>query len=278
MFGLDQPAFPVADILQERAHAGKTGRVLFNGPQQQVGEISLLQGRILHAKIGDHRGESALYCILKWGACQWKWLDGETTPETSIFQPVETLLMNFAFVSELSEQELKFHFAAESLAACATGHSLNIVVRGGEISGFRVALDQRCLMIGRDSFLCNFVISDASISSRHGMLIRNGNAVRYEDLGSTNGSWKDGELVTEVDLKVGDVINLASVSIILVDFGEIDHPREKTNLDLLKTYQGYPLVHLEPLGSDLKPVQHDRPMHETTKLERLPSAHLEPTR
>lgn len=252
---MNPPVFPIADILQARAHAGKTGRLIFEGTAG-LGEIYLLQGRILHARLGEVMGEAALYTILKWGACPWDWIEGEITQESSVFQSIDTMLVNYAFVADLSEKELieRFGMSPSKRDGNREVKPLSLVVGGGEIEPFRCDLIHPCIILGRDPLLCNLAVSDRSISNRHGMFLSNGSAVRYEDLGSTNGSWKNGELFTDLDMHVGDIFNAAMVSVELVDFSELENPKPSTDVEQLKKYSNLPNFEIEPLGSDLKPI------------------------
>jgi len=221
-----------------------------------MGEIFLLQGRVLHARLGEVMGEAALYTILKWGVSPWDWIEGEITQESSVFQSIDTMLVNYAFVADLSEKELieRFGMATSSRDGNRSLKPLSLIISGGEPKPFRCDLVHPCIILGRDSMLCNLVVTDRSISNRHGMFLTNGSAVRYEDLGSTNGSWRNGELFTDLDMQVGDVFNAAMVIVELVDFSELENPRSDTDIELLKKYSDLPNIPIEPLGSDLKPI------------------------
>jgi pSer/pThr/pTyr-binding forkhead associated (FHA) protein len=58
------------------------------------------------------------------------------------------------------------------------------------------------------------VVDHPSISAHHALLLRTGASYWLKDLNSTNGTWINGDCVTEVELKDGDTIRFGSVSAI----------------------------------------------------------------
>ena len=58
------------------------------------------------------------------------------------------------------------------------------------------------------------VVDHPSISAHHALLLRTGASYSLKDLNSTNGTWINGDCVTDVELKDGDAIRFGSVSAI----------------------------------------------------------------
>ena len=58
------------------------------------------------------------------------------------------------------------------------------------------------------------VVDHPSISAYHALLLRTGASYWLKDLNSTNGTWMNGDCVTDVELKDGDTIRFGSVSAI----------------------------------------------------------------
>ena len=58
------------------------------------------------------------------------------------------------------------------------------------------------------------VVDHPSISAYHALLLRTGTSYWLKDLNSTNGTWMNGDCVTDVELKDGDTIRFGSVSAI----------------------------------------------------------------
>jgi pSer/pThr/pTyr-binding forkhead associated (FHA) protein len=56
-------------------------------------------------------------------------------------------------------------------------------------------------------------VRNHAVSGHHGQFVRSDDGgYRYEDLHSTNGSYLDGEAITNVELKDGDVLSLGVVA------------------------------------------------------------------
>ncbi|MBU6399678.1 MAG: FHA domain-containing protein [Verrucomicrobia bacterium] len=56
-----------------------------------------------------------------------------------------------------------------------------------------------------------FQVAEASVSSHHCEVLLHGNDVVVKDLGSTNGTFVNGERITEATLKPGQILRLGSV-------------------------------------------------------------------
>jgi two-component system, NtrC family, sensor kinase len=70
-----------------------------------------------------------------------------------------------------------------------------------------------------------FQIADASVSSHHCIISLKGSEVVVKDLGSTNGSFINGEQITEATLKVGQILRLGSIDVRL-ESGEAEAPKK----------------------------------------------------
>jgi len=58
------------------------------------------------------------------------------------------------------------------------------------------------------------VVDHPSVSAQHALLLRTGASYWLKDLNSTNGTWINGDCVTDVELKDGDTIRFGFVSAI----------------------------------------------------------------
>ena len=87
------------------------------------------------------------------------------------------------------------------------------IVRGPS-AGERFILDISEVTIGRDP-KCEVFLNDRTVSRRHAHLaIQNGRAY-IEDLGSLNGTWVDGAIVSQGDLHNGSTIQIGTFKMIL---------------------------------------------------------------
>ncbi|HXG49129.1 MAG TPA: FHA domain-containing protein [Methylomirabilota bacterium] len=82
-----------------------------------------------------------------------------------------------------------------------------------------------------------FEIPEASVSSHHAELLLRGNEVLVRDLGSTNGTFINGERITEGVLKPGQLLRLGTVDMRL-ESTEAAPPKKKEHLDHTRIIQG----------------------------------------
>jgi hypothetical protein len=79
-----------------------------------------------------------------------------------------------------------------------------------ELKGERIEVDP-AVVIGRSAD-CDVILNDNYLSSRHARLANDDGELTLEDLGSTNGSYVNQELVRgRVQLERGDVVQLGGV-------------------------------------------------------------------
>lgn len=85
-----------------------------------------------------------------------------------------------------------------------------LIAQTGPLKGQRFVLD-RALVIGREAS-CDVTIPDRQVSRFHARVSPGGMGVMLEDLGSKNGTHRNGETVSgTVDLKDGDMVQIALI-------------------------------------------------------------------
>ena len=90
------------------------------------------------------------------------------------------------------------------------GAEPTLVVIAGRRSGQRLAVPAGETTIGRDA-ASELVFDDEGVSRHHAMLVRAAHTVTIEDVGSTNGTWVNGEAVSSArELRPGDRIQLGT--------------------------------------------------------------------
>jgi predicted component of type VI protein secretion system len=96
------------------------------------------------------------------------------------------------------------------------------VMRSGPTPGVIFPIEGDQLVIGRDS-TNGVAINDAEISRKHSRLSFQGGKYVLEDLGSTNGTFVNGQrLAGPVVLKPGDVVSLGEQIVLMYDAINID--------------------------------------------------------
>ncbi len=97
-----------------------------------------------------------------------------------------------------------------------------LVMRSGPTPGAVYPLEGDQLTIGRDSTNA-VVINDAEISRRHSRLTFQGGKYVIEDLGSTNGTFVNGQRLSgPYVLKAGDVLALGEQIVLMYDAVNVD--------------------------------------------------------
>src|SRR5512146_320830 len=107
--------------------------------------------------------------------------------------------------------------------------NFRLVMRSGPSVGKTYPLDKNELFIGRD--LSNdIVINDPEISRRHSRLFTQGNTFVIEDLGSTNGTFVNGQrLVGPNVLRPGDVITFGERMSLVYESSDFDQDATVVN-------------------------------------------------
>jgi pSer/pThr/pTyr-binding forkhead associated (FHA) protein len=82
----------------------------------------------------------------------------------------------------------------------------------GERRSFSVARD--VTVVGRRED-CDLRIPLGDISRKHCRLIKDGNVLKLEDLGSSNGTYRNGERIQETELSPGDTIELGPIAFVV---------------------------------------------------------------
>ena len=96
------------------------------------------------------------------------------------------------------------------------------VMRSGPTPGATYSLEGDQLTIGRDSSN-DVAINDAEISRKHARLTFQGGKYVLEDLGSTNGTFVNGQrLAAPAVLKAGDVVSLGEQIVLMYDALSVD--------------------------------------------------------
>jgi len=105
-----------------------------------------------------------------------------------------------------------------------------LVVSGGELSGQARPVDSDELVIGRRDGN-DFVLNDPHVSGAHARLRRSAGSVLLEDLGSTNGTFINGQSLTgSVALRDGDLVHFGSLEVRYEDRGSGLARTERTHV------------------------------------------------
>ena len=103
-----------------------------------------------------------------------------------------------------------------------TSKSFQLVIRAGPNPGKAFTLSKNEIVIGRD-VNADVVINTAEVSRRHSRLHLEAGVYIIEDLGSTNGTFINGQrLTTPVPLRSGDMIMLGEAATLVYEAAQFD--------------------------------------------------------
>lgn len=102
--------------------------------------------------------------------------------------------------AELSSEE------AAAIAALPSGSALLVVIKGPN-DGARFLLDQDVTTVGRHPN-ADIFLDDVTVSRRHAEFVRKGTTFIVRDLGSLNGTYRDGRNIDLVQLNDSDEVQI----------------------------------------------------------------------
>ena len=102
--------------------------------------------------------------------------------------------------AELTKEE------AAAIAALPSGSALLVVIKGPN-DGARFLLDQEVTTVGRHPN-ADIFLDDVTVSRRHAEFVRKGTSFIVRDLGSLNGTYRDGRNIDLVQLNDGDEVQI----------------------------------------------------------------------
>ncbi len=115
--------------------------------------------------------------------------------------------------AEMAEGELEMlEFRGDPRAAPFTPF---FVWRGRRGGRFFLVHEGERLTIGRDPDYADVALMDPALSRKHAVIAREGQTVRVEDLGSTNGTFVNGQRVDTQEVGPGDCVRLGATRIFM---------------------------------------------------------------
>jgi diguanylate cyclase (GGDEF)-like protein len=156
-----------------------------------------------------------------------------------------------------------------------------LIVLAGASVGEMYKISQARTVIGRGSN-CDVHVVDDGISRRHAEIVHDGDRILVRDLGSTNGTFCNGERVSEQPLTDGDKIQVGSTTILKFTFHDsLDESfqrqmyesalrdgltkifNKKYFLDRLESEFAYAIRHKSPLSLVMLDIDHFKQVNDT---------------
>ncbi len=84
-----------------------------------------------------------------------------------------------------------------------------LTVTKGPLEGESFYLETMPVTVGRDP-KCDLFLNNMTVSRRHAIIERNGQKIMVKDNNSLNGTWVDGQVVEEAELKEGSLLQIGT--------------------------------------------------------------------
>lgn len=210
------------EYLQYHGQSHSTGCLAVEGLGESAA-IYLLDGEMVHAESGPYQGLVALYRSLRWPEAAIQWHEGVLPPLVRYRHPIDALLFQYAQLEDTGQTDdatLAQLFPGEEQAAedvrlmDLSQYQVAFEVQNTAFKGFIFYLDKAVSLVGRAED-CDVILPDASVSSHHCKILLEKHCLRVVDLGSTNGTRINGEIIAEHILQPGDTFQIGTVMVAL---------------------------------------------------------------
>jgi pSer/pThr/pTyr-binding forkhead associated (FHA) protein len=209
-----QSQMGLPEVLQMCCLSRRSGQITFRSGES-YGYIYIQQGRVLHALCGNTVGEEAIYSMLTWPGGGFT-LDEDILPhKKTVTLTWEQLLFEGARRADVGMTGPKMTGAtittAEPLTVRIQDSQPKLTISRPDVASMVVLLELEYTHVGRaaGNEIC---LPYPSISNRHCIFIHSGPDIVLRDLNSSNGTYVNGELINEVILRPGDLVETGTVS------------------------------------------------------------------
>jgi pSer/pThr/pTyr-binding forkhead associated (FHA) protein len=210
-----QSQMGLPEVLQMCCLSRRSGQITFRSGES-YGFIYIQQGRVLHALCGTTEGEEAIYSMLIWPGGGFS-LDEDILPhKKTVTLTWEQLLFEGARRADVGMTGPKTSTAAittiEPLTMRTQDNQPKLIVARPDLPPIIFELEQEYTHVGRAPGN-EIPLPYPSVSNRHCIFILSGPDVVLRDLNSSNGTYVNGEAISEVILRPGDLIQMGTVQI-----------------------------------------------------------------
>jgi hypothetical protein len=205
----------LAEVMQRCCSANRSGQITFRSGES-FGYVYLQHGRVLHAVCGGVEGEEAIYRMLAWPQGGFVLDEGILPHRRTVQLTWEQLLFEGARRADTTGLVMPSSgpvVTAEPVATSRASESqpkLTIILPDQRPMMYQIEAEYT--HVGRANGN-EIPLTYPSVSNRHCMFILSGSDVVLRDLNSSNGTVVNGESISEVILRPGDLIQVGVVQI-----------------------------------------------------------------
>ncbi|NJK91591.1 MAG: FHA domain-containing protein [Blastochloris sp.] len=194
----------------------------------EEGSICLTEGMIVAAMTSKFKDLNAVMAMIAWDQASCLWLEGQSPPMLSC--SIATDLAVFEFVQmEMEHGDTQGVLAfLEDQAEQPQATKKRKTIRLPDLSNFSIFLQMQDDGSGQNDFElregtvligkgadCDIILAHSTISRRHCQLTLVDRTITLTDLGSTNGSFVNGQIVHQEFVVPGDKVTLGSVEFLV---------------------------------------------------------------
>jgi pSer/pThr/pTyr-binding forkhead associated (FHA) protein len=209
-----QSQMGLPEVLQMCCLSRRSGQITFRSGES-YGFIYIQQGRVLHALCGTVEGEEAIYTMLVWPGGGFS-LDEDILPhKKTVTLTWEQLLFEGARRADggmIAPKAPSTITTAEPLTIRIQDNQPKLTVTRPDLPPIVHVLEQEYTHVGRAPGN-EISLPYPSISNRHCIFVHSGPDIVLRDLNSSNGTYVNGEIISEVILRPGDLIQIGTVQI-----------------------------------------------------------------
>jgi hypothetical protein len=209
-----QSQMGLPEVLQMCCLSRRSGQITFRSGES-YGFIYIQHGRVLHALCGMTEGEEAVYSMLTWPGGGFS-LDEDILPhKKTVDSTWEQLLFEGARRADLGTNRPTKSLGptittAEPMTIRMYDSQPKLTITRPDLPEAAYNLEQEYTHVGRSqgNEIC---LPYPSISNRHCIFIHTGPEIVVRDLNSSNGTYVNGEIISETILRPGDTIQCGTV-------------------------------------------------------------------
>jgi pSer/pThr/pTyr-binding forkhead associated (FHA) protein len=209
-----QSQMGLPEVLQMCCLSRRSGQITFRSGES-YGFIYIQHGRVLHALCGTTEGEEAIYSMLTWPGGGFS-LDEDILPHKKTVEATwEQLLFEGARRADLGTNRPSKALGptittAEPMTIRMYDSQPKLTITRPDLPEATYNLEEEYTHVGRaqGNEIC---LPYPSISNRHCIFIHSGPEIVLRDLNSSNGTYVNGEIISEVVLRPGDTVQCGTV-------------------------------------------------------------------
>ncbi len=209
------------DHLQVHSQSQDTGCLLVES-SEGVAVIYLLDGDVVYAEAKETQGLVGVFIPMAWEDAKITWQPRVRPPKVLFKHSVDELLFQYAQLEDSAQVDQDFIFENFTSTPANSASNVKLMdlslyevsfeVLNSSFQGFQFIVDRPELLVGRLED-CHVILPDGSVSGHHCRILMEDHCMRVIDMGSTNGTIINGELISDSLLQVGDEFQIGAIAL-----------------------------------------------------------------